>query len=111
MATRAIKKKRDPGEGPLGGDWKATREQAPSVVRADQPTVARILAMFGLFLSCVGSLAVLWPTIGPSIGWNYLVPQGWGIFLLSVGMCILLFHAFTDKDVQFRRLYGLLGGL
>ena len=104
MATRAIKPKR---EDTLLTGWQSMPETAPSVMRADQPTVARILAMGGVLLTAVGILAVL----APVLEWRYLVSPGWGAFFLSIGLVAILYHAFADNDRQFRRMYmgaGLL---
>ncbi len=106
MATRAIKPKRD--DSILTG-WQSIPEQAPSVMRDDQPTVARILAMAGVMLTAIGILAM----VAPAAGWTYVVGSGWGAFALSVGLILILHHAFVDKDTQYRRVYmaaGLLLG-
>jgi ABC-2 type transport system permease protein len=98
MATRAIKPRRD--DTILTG-WQSMPETAPSVMRQDQPTVARFLAMFGVMLTAVGLLALL----TPAFEWRYPVAPGWGAFFLSIGLVLILYHAFVDKDVQFRRVY------
>jgi len=98
MATRAIKPKR---ESTLLTGWESMPEKAPSVMRDDQPTVARILAMGGVMLATVGILAML----APGMEWKYIVSPGWGAFFLSIGLVLILYHAFVDKDLQYRRLY------
>src|SRR5688572_29478387 len=100
MATRAIKPKRD--DTMLTG-WQSMPERAPSVMREDRPTVTRFLAMIGLLLSAIGGLALIAPG-----RFSYLVNPTWGGFCLSMGLALLLFHAFSDKDAQFRRTYGSL---
>ena len=102
MATRAIKPKR---EDTILTGWQSMPETAPSVMRADQPTVARILAMAGVMLTAVGLLAVL----APAMEWKYLVGPGWGAFFLSIGLVAIIYHAFADKDLQFRRMYTATG--
>jgi ABC-2 type transport system permease protein len=102
MATRAIKPKRD---NTILSGWQSMPEQAPSVLRADQPTVARVLAMVGVMLTAVGFLAL----IAPNMGWSYVVGPGWGAFLLSIGLVLIIYHAFVDKDLQFRRAYMAAG--
>jgi ABC-2 type transport system permease protein len=97
MATRAIKPKR---ENTILTGWQSMPEQAPSVMRADQPTVARILAVVGVMLTAVGFLAL----VAPGMGWSYVVGPGWGAFFLSIGLVLVLYHAFVDKDLQFRRV-------
>jgi ABC-2 type transport system permease protein len=105
MATKAVKPKRE--ESSLLTDWESVKERAPSVMRSDQPTVARWVAVLGLMLTTVGASAL----IASWLGRPYLVGPGWGFFLLAVGLAGLLFHAFNEKDVQYRRLYGALAGL
>jgi ABC-type transport system involved in multi-copper enzyme maturation permease subunit len=80
-------------------------EQAPSVVRADQPTVARYLAMVGLILVAVGCSSLL----AGRMNWPYLVRPWLGSILLVPGLGLLLFHAANERDLQYRRVYGLLG--
>jgi ABC-2 type transport system permease protein len=98
--SRAIKPKRD---DTLLSSWESMPERAPSVERADKPIVARILAMIGLFLFVLGGLAVtypLWRTGTPILNF------GWGFFFGSIGLCLILYHAFAERDLQFRRLYA-----
>lgn len=101
--SRAIKPKRD---DTLLSNWEHVPERAPSIERPDAPTVARFLAMIGLFLFILGGLAVtspLWRSGAPIIGF------GWGFFAGSIGLCFLLYHAFAEHDVQFRKLYAFAG--
>jgi ABC-type transport system involved in multi-copper enzyme maturation permease subunit len=105
MSTKAIKPKRD--DNSLLTGWESVKERAPSVMRADQPTVARYVAVVGLLFATVGASAL----IAAWWGRPYLVSAGWGFFLLAVGLGGLLFHAFNEKDLQYRRLYGALGAL
>lgn len=108
MATRAIKPKR---EDTILTGWQSIPEKAPSVMREDQPTVARLLAMGGVMLTAVGILA----NVAPGMGQNYVVGPGWGTFFLSIGLVLILYHAFVDRDLQFRRIFMgtalVLGGL
>jgi ABC-type transport system involved in multi-copper enzyme maturation permease subunit len=104
MATRAIKPRRD--DDPLAAAaWKDIAERAPSVVRPDQPGVSRYIALAGLMLATMGGAALFFAGIGRA----YLISPGWGGFLLALGSCGLLFHAFTDTDLQYRRMYGAVG--
>ena len=57
-SSRAIKKKRD---DTALTNYQPMPERAPSVVREEPPTIARIVAMVGLFLSVLGVLAMLAP--------------------------------------------------
>ena len=104
MSTpRTVKPKRD--DTMLTG-WESIPEQAPSIVRDDQPTVVRFLAMIGLFLLVLGTLAMALPAFW---GRQALIGPGWGFLLASVGLYLVVLHAFRDRDVQFRRLYAVLG--
>jgi ABC-type transport system involved in multi-copper enzyme maturation permease subunit len=105
MATRAIRPKRD--EGLLSGNWEALQERAPSVIRVDRPLVARILAFAGLTLAAVGGLAMIFAAAGRP----YLIGPNPGFVLFSLGLCFLLFHAFRDAEIQYRRVYGIAGFL
>jgi ABC-type transport system involved in multi-copper enzyme maturation permease subunit len=83
----------------------ALPEQAPSLIRPDQPSVARYLAMVGLILVAVGCSSLL----AGRMNWPYLVRPWLGALLLVPGLGLLLFHAASERDLQYRRVYGLLG--
>ena len=100
--SRAIKPKRDDTQLPK---WEATAERAPSVERADRPTVARILAMIGLFLLVLGILAM---AIRRDATSAFISPAA-GFFFATIGLVLILFHVFAEHDMQFRRLYGFFG--
>lgn len=102
MATRAIKPKR---ENTILTGWQSMPETAPSIMRQDQPTVARILAAAGVMLVLIGLLAM----IVPALEWRYPVSPGWGAFLLSIGLVLILYHAFADKELGYRRVYMASG--
>src|SRR5438445_785820 len=105
MASKAIRPKRD--EGPLGGGWQSIRESAPSALRVDQPGAPRYAALIGLMAIALGGAAVIFRAIGRP----YLIDPGWGVMFLALGVCGLLYHAFNEKEMQYRRLYALLGVL
>src|SRR5262245_34665069 len=102
MATRAIKKARR-DEGP-GKNWPSLPERAPSIVRADEPTTARIIALVSLLLVAMGALGM----IAPVLGWRYIISSAWGFFFATLGIVGLFFHAFNERDAQFRRMYGVV---
>lgn len=107
MSSKAITEKQREERTP--GDWQPLRETAPSMMRDDEPQVARFIGMAGLFL-VVLAVAVFviswaWPN-RPS-----LIPVGLARFLLVVGIGSLLFHAASDRELQIRRSYGFLGVL
>lgn len=103
MATRAIKPKREGRQ--LGGNWEALRERAPSILRADQPIGARIVAGVSLLPLTLGAATFALP----AIGWSYALGPGWGWFFLALGLAGLTYHAFREQEFQYRRLYGVLG--
>ncbi|MCS6849977.1 MAG: ABC transporter permease [Gemmataceae bacterium] len=86
------------------GNWQARREMAPSLVRPEEPTVARWVGSLGLVLVAVGAGILLWANFSSS-GGNPLS----GLVALGAGILCLLFHASVDRDVQIRRSYGVLG--
>jgi len=73
----------------------------PSVMAADEPTLARTLAMIGGAFVIFGGMALGFNLSGAGAR----VSTGWAVFSLTLGLCMLLFHAAFDKDVQLRRLY------
>ncbi|MBI3824080.1 MAG: ABC transporter permease [Planctomycetes bacterium] len=104
MATsRAIKKpKRD---DTALANYQPMVERAPSVERQDTPTIARIIAMVGLFLLVLGTLAMLAPRWQRAAA----ISPDWGLRFASIGLCLLLYHVFVERDFQFRRMYGCIG--
>ena len=102
MVTRAIKPKRD--DTMLAG-WQSSPERAPSVMLEAKPTMTRFLFMVGLLLSAIGTLSLL------AVEWRfaYLVSPNWGMFFLVLGLALVLLHAFSEKDEQFRRAYAVTG--
>lgn len=103
MATRAIKRKRDPGPG--GPNWAPPPERAPSIIRADRAIIFRMLGMVGLVFTAVGTLAM----VAPSWKMNYMIGPEWGFFWFTIGVGLLLFHAISDSEIQYRRTYAALG--
>src|SRR6266542_2938219 len=100
--SKAIKPKRD--DAPLG-KWESIPERAPSLEVEDAPIVARVLATIGLFILVFGILAMTAPLWrGPTV-----IGPDWGYRIASLGLILILFHAFVERDFQFRRLYGFLG--
>jgi len=83
------------------------RERAPSLLREDEPTVARIVGTVGLAMALFGIMAIAVTAAGRQGPFGI----GWGSFFLAWGLAGLLFHAAADKDLQIRRSYSLLGAL
>jgi hypothetical protein len=106
MASRAIKPKRGAGGGGQPPPtWQSIEERAPSILREEGPTFPRYVAVFGLALVTLGGAALLFRAFQK----DYLIAPGLGIFLMSIGILGLIYHAYNEKDFQFRRLYGALG--
>lgn len=103
MSSKAITENPEPNAPP--GEWKPFREQAPSVMRADEPTVPRWIGTFGLALVLLGVFVLLFHRFGRA---TWIGPYG-GSLALILGLVGLLYHAARDADLQVRRLYALLG--
>jgi ABC-type transport system involved in multi-copper enzyme maturation permease subunit len=106
-------------------------ELAPSIIREEEPQLARTIGLCSVVLALVGADLLCWSVFQVSIirwlfrGWlnlrNVAVPTGGpplgflGSALASVffvcGLAGMLFHASMEKELQLRRLYGLLGAL
>jgi ABC-2 type transport system permease protein len=104
MPSRAIKPERD--DTMLSG-FESRPEEAPSIVKEGEASIARVLALVGLVLFAVGLFAVLAPAFGKA----YIIGPGTGVFALSLGLFLLIYHAVTDQDVQYRLLYLSAGYL
>jgi ABC-type transport system involved in multi-copper enzyme maturation permease subunit len=85
-------------------EYRAAVAAPPSTVTADEPSLARILAVVGLFAAVLGVAAVVANRFGPRI-----VTTPAGVFLAAVGFGLLLYHAFRDTETDIRRMYGLAG--
>ncbi len=102
--SRAIKPKRDDTQLK---EWESIPERAPSLEVDDRPLFARIVAMVGLFLFVLGVLAMLAPAIWSTR--SAAISPAWGFFLGSLGVVMLTFHNFVERDFQFRRIYAFVG--
>jgi ABC-type transport system involved in multi-copper enzyme maturation permease subunit len=85
-------------------EYRAAVTAPPSAVTADEPSLARILAVVGLFAAVLGVAAVVANQFGPRI-----VSTPAGVFLAAIGFGLLLYHAFRDTEIDIRRMYGLAG--
>ena len=104
MTSKAITEK--PDNQPPRGDWRPARELAPSVMRDDEPKIARMVGLWGLMISVLGTAII----VLTNAGFRGLFGSGWGILFLAGGVLMMLFHAVIDKDEQVRRAYGSIGG-
>ncbi len=109
MPTRSIKRKHRDEPEIMTGNWKSVQERAPSVMRGDEPNTARIIALFSLILIAVSGLAMILWQAGNMSMLAVIFGRDWGVFFAMLGTVGLLFHSFVEKDMQYRRLYGLLG--
>lgn len=91
---------------PIPENWEPPREQAPSVLRTDEPLAARVIGLFGLSATMLGGVAVLVAVFGRI---SRLISPDLGAGFLILGLAGMLFHAVRDADVQFRRAYAALG--
>ncbi|MGF1577982.1 MAG: ABC transporter permease [Gemmataceae bacterium] len=107
MPTKSIKPKRD--DGLLSKGWESPQERAPSIMRSDTPSPARIIAFFSLLTTFVGALAILMSAYEAETFLKARIGSRGGTFLILLGMAGLLFHAFNETEIQFRRLYGAFG--
>ncbi|MFO0967257.1 MAG: ABC transporter permease [Gemmataceae bacterium] len=103
MPSKAIKPK--PDDHLLAG-WESRPETAPSIVRETPATVARFLALIGLILAAIGFFATV---IAPLSGRVYFIGPSLGVFALAVGLFLLVFHAVSDQDIQYRLMYLVVG--
>jgi ABC-2 type transport system permease protein len=104
MSTKTITDKQR--DDRLPPSWQSSPESGPSVVKEDEPTLARTFGMFGAALVIFGSVA-LWSNT--YMNRPVRVGPGWASMALVLGLLCLLFHAAFDRDVQFRRLYAGFG--
>jgi ABC-type transport system involved in multi-copper enzyme maturation permease subunit len=103
MANRPIKPRREGAA--FRPSWESIEERAPSVLREEGPTMPRYVAVAGLMLITLGAAALVFRALNRP----YLIPSGWGIFIAALGVLAVAYHAFNEKDFQFRRLYAALG--
>jgi hypothetical protein len=79
--------------------WRPAPELAPSAVRPDEPSLARIIFVVSLFLIFLGAL--LWWRVAPSYPFLGIL----GILFVVVGVGGVLYHAVRDGEQQVRRMY------
>jgi ABC-type transport system involved in multi-copper enzyme maturation permease subunit len=88
--------------------WHATRETAPSVIREDNPTFARVVGLAGLISVTLGAAVFVASARSVEIITRWFGPVSGGS-LVIIGVVCLLFHALTERDEQVRRIYGIVG--
>jgi ABC-2 type transport system permease protein len=82
-------------------------ELGPSAVQQDEPTIARVVGSIGAALVIFSGMALLMAVIGRG---SWLGPE-WALLILMTGMSGLLYHSVFDRDMQFRRMYGLFSAV
>lgn len=95
----------------ISGGWRPAPELPPSSMREDEPRLARAAGLVGFFLVLVGLVALLLHLSGSQKVLTSLIPSGWDVLLVLVGLGGLLFHAARDRDLQVRRMYVAFGYL
>src|SRR5689334_15258597 len=94
-------------DAPAGYRSPFGQEVAPSALRDEEPSLARLVGLVGLFAVFGGVLViVLNKWLGPRA-----LPMAASTWFFVVGVACLLFHAARDADTQIRRTYGAVGGL
>src|SRR5437588_4439669 len=106
MSSKAVTDK--PENQPLPGDWRPFQEAAPSVMREDVPTLARVVGIVGLFFFGLAIIAMVMRASGVKSGW---IGPGLGVLFSVLGLVMMALHAAADKEQQVRRLYGAFGFL
>lgn len=105
MVSKAVTE-RTPEQDDLSR-WQGPRERAPSVMREDEPKVARMVGFFGILFLALGAMGL----VVFAYGRVSRVGPGLASFCAVLGLACLLFHASRDRDQQVRRLYGAFGFL
>ncbi|MBI1915767.1 MAG: ABC transporter permease [Planctomycetes bacterium] len=81
--------------------WQPGAEIAPSLVREDEPRVARTIGLVGASFVIFGAVALFINAVRQ----DARVGIGWASLCLALGVVGLLAHAAFDRDLQVRRLY------
>ena len=80
----------------------------PSVQIEDEPSIARFAALVGAFCAVVGGVALYMGLFTARVlPWPFTPP--WASLILHFGVLCLLFHSAYDNNVEFRRVYQVLG--
>lgn len=105
MSSKAITEKPEPEARP--GHRDVAREWAPSVMAAEEPTVARWIGGFGLTFWLVGTATLAINLL--VTGWAPRIGVTGGMLFFIVGLVGMLYHAARDGDLQIRRAYAIFG--
>lgn len=103
MSSKAITERRDGAA--LTRRWQAPREMAPSLVKADEPWISRVVGAIGLALIVLGGVSLIASHHGRAV----IIAPWLGNLFVVLGLGGLLLHAANDADPQIRRSYMYLG--
>src|SRR5262249_32630479 len=81
-------------------------ESAPSIMKEDEPSLARAVAGMGAALVVVAGVVLIANVYHQLLPWG-----GWAFFGLCLGTGCLLYHASADKVETARHGYTLLGAV
>src|SRR5687768_161147 len=98
MSTKAVPEAGE--EGARDDLWQPQREQAPSPLRDEGPSLPRAFFMLGMFLFAFGVVPYLRTTAPYSLTTGNL--------FLALSLLCFLYHAAGDRDLQIRRTYTFL---
>lgn len=84
----------------------APPEVAPSNTQREEPVIARLIGLFGLGCTVLGTAAIVANQYSPR--W---IGEGTGYLFAAVGLAAMLFHAVRDSDPEVRRVYGIAAAL
>jgi ABC-type transport system involved in multi-copper enzyme maturation permease subunit len=90
---------------PSAPSWQSRQETAPSILRQEEPTVARYIAGFGLAFVAIGALGMVMTRLGRAV----IISGGLDVLCLVLGVAGVLYHASQEKELQLRRLYWVIG--
>jgi ABC-2 type transport system permease protein len=104
MPSKAIMPSPEPRPG---SSWRDQPDTGPSLMRRDDPKLARGIGVAAAAAIILGGMALALQTAGRATPMGI----GWAVFFLTIGVAGLLFHAAFDSDVQYRRIYMAFGYL
>jgi ABC-type transport system involved in multi-copper enzyme maturation permease subunit len=84
-----------------GSSWRNQPDTGPSLMRSDDPKIARGIGLAAAASIVFGGMALALHTSGRVTP----LGTGWAVFFLTIGISGLLFHAAFDRDLQIRRVY------
>jgi ABC-2 type transport system permease protein len=90
-----------------GSSWRNQPDTGPSRIRRDDPKFARGVGVAAGVAIIFGGMAMALQSTGRVTP----LGVGWAVFLLTIGIAGLLFHAAFDGDIQIRRVYMAFGYL